>query len=137
MVHRHHRLLKGEGQRLGKGTPDQQCARKTGAGGIGDGIYGGQIDLSLGQRLSEQWHHPTDMVARGQFGHNAAVSGMHGDLGMECLPQQFRSAGLRIQRDQRHPGFVTRGLHAQHQQRMRGVGRQKDRMLRGVHGALL
>ncbi|MNN40711.1 hypothetical protein D3C81_1547940 [compost metagenome] len=109
MVHADRRHAPGQGQRLGAGGPDQQRADQARPGGIGDRIDIGETATGLGQHLADQRQHAFDVVARGQFGHHAAVGAMQVDLAEQRIGQQTALAVI-----QRHAGFVAGSFQAQH-----------------------
>jgi len=63
-----------------------------------------------GEAALRERQYASDMVARGEFRHHAAIFRMHGDLRMQLVREQ---AGLGVV--QRDSGFVAGGFNAQNQ----------------------
>ena len=70
----------GEGQRFGVGDADQQCTGQSRPGGYGDGVQIAQANPRLGQGRAHYRHDSPQMLAAGQLGHDAAITGVGRDL---------------------------------------------------------
>ena len=106
MMHAQHRLSECGRQRTGDASADQQRARQARPARVGHHVDIGQRTLRFLHHFPRQRQYAPDMVAAGQFGHDAAIGLVHGDLAMQGMRQQARHAvcaGI----DQRHAGFVA------------------------------
>ena len=108
MVHRQHGLAKGKGQRAGVGGAGKQGAAQAGALGVGNGVDVGVSNSGFGQAGPGERHQPADVVAAGQFGHHAAVFGVHGHLGVQRVADQAAFAAVKGD-----AGFVAGGFDAE------------------------
>ena len=93
-------LARRNGRTLGKAGADQQAADETRAGGGGDGAEIGKAKLGFLQRIGDQGGQGGEMRAGGDFRHDAAESGVVGDLAQHAFGQngavrrQDRGGGL-------------------------------------------
>ena len=69
-----------EGEGFGVGDTDEECARETGTAGDGDGVEVIKGDVGLGQGGANNGNDGAEMLAGGQLGDDAAVTGVGGDL---------------------------------------------------------
>ena len=67
------------------------------------------VESGLGQGLADQRQQLAHVVARGQFGHHAAIFGVQFDLAVQGVREQAALAVV-----DGHPGFVAGGLDAEH-----------------------
>ena len=75
--------LLGEGKALRRVHADEEGARKTGAVGDGDPVEVAQLDGRLLQGLPHHGVEREHVLARGDLRNDAAVLGVHLDLGRE------------------------------------------------------
>ena len=68
------------GKAVGDAGTHQQCARKAGTLGVGNGIEVSERKVVLSQQFPRERDDAPNVIARGQFRNNAAVVGVHGDL---------------------------------------------------------
>ncbi len=71
------RLAEREGQGLGVGDADEQSAGEAGAFGDGDGVEVVHGDAGFGDGFAHDGDDVAQVLARGEFGHHAAVDGVH------------------------------------------------------------
>ena len=81
MVDGDEREILGEGESFGVGDADQQRSGEAGTVGYGDGVEVGEGDAGLGESGADDGDDGAEMLAGGQLGDDAAVTGMGGDLG--------------------------------------------------------
>ncbi len=74
----------------GDAGADQQRAGQAGAARVGDDVDRVEVGAGRAQDLARQRQDAPDVVARGQFGHDAAVVGVHLDLAVQGLGEQSR-----------------------------------------------
>ena len=85
MVHGQDGFAQCKGQRVGIGRTGQQRAAQAGALRVGNGVDVGILHTRFLQSRLRERHEPADVVAAGQFGHHAAIFGVHGHLGMQLV----------------------------------------------------
>lgn len=112
VVHANDGFAKRKRERTGHARAHEQGARETGAAGVGHGVHAAQVLAGLAEDLLGQGDDAADVIAAGEFGHHAAVIGMHGDLGVQGMGEQARG-GPALPFDQGDAGFVTRRFNAQ------------------------
>ncbi|MNN20641.1 hypothetical protein D3C81_1339320 [compost metagenome] len=105
MMDADHRHVQRETERIGDRSAHQQCAGKPRPLGVGNGVDVLARAAGVVQHLAQQGQHAADMVARGQFGHHAAVFAVHGDLRVQRVREQ---AGPGVIEGQ--PGFIAGGF---------------------------
>ena len=110
VVHRNGWFVDGQGQRLGERRSRPAARRTSRAARVGDRIDVIERAFGPAQRLAQQRHDPPDMVAGSQFRDDAAVLGMHRDLGMESVRQKPGFAVV-----ERNTGFVAGGFDTKDQ----------------------
>ncbi len=76
------------GEPMCRARAHEEGARKSWPFGIGDGAQVGRRELRLNQYLSGKRDEAADMVPGGELGHDAAVVGVHGDLGIQGMRKQ-------------------------------------------------
>ena len=111
MVHAQRRYAQRKAQPIGDAGADQQRAGKSRALRVGDAVEVGKRSAGLAQHRFGQRHHPTDVVARGELGHDSAVGLVHRHLRMQRMGEQAASAVV-----QREPGLVAGGFYAEYEQ---------------------
>ena len=82
MVHGQDGFAQCEGQRVGISRTGQQRAAQAGALRVGNRVDVGILHARFLQSRLRERHEPADVVAAGQFGHHAAIFGVHGHLGV-------------------------------------------------------
>ena len=85
MMHGQHGLAQRECQTVGIGCARQQRAAQARPLRVGDGINVGVISVGFVQRGLGERHKAADVVAAGEFGHDAAVFGVHRHLGVQLV----------------------------------------------------
>ncbi len=110
MMHAEHGFIEREAEAACYRCADQQRAGETGALRVGDGIDVVARHAAFGEDLFEQGNGATDMIARGQFRHDAAVFLMHFYLRVQRMRKQ---AALRVV--QRQACFVTGGFDTENE----------------------
>jgi hypothetical protein len=78
-------------QRLGEAGADQQGAGQARSGRVGDGVDVPAAAPASASTALQQRNQAPDVVARGQFGHHAAVGLVHRDLRMHGMASRPRS----------------------------------------------
>ncbi len=111
MMHAQRRDAQREAQPVGDARADQQRAGKPRTLRIGDAVEVGKRSAGLAQHRLGQRHHPTDVVARRELGHDAAVGFVHRHLRMQRMREQAANAVV-----QRQPGLVAGGFYAEYEQ---------------------
>ncbi len=80
MIDGDERLAEREGQRLGVGDSDQQCARQSGAFGDCDCVQIGEADPGFIQRRADHGNDIAQMFARSQFRNHTTIRRVNFDL---------------------------------------------------------
>ena len=113
VVHAQRRLAQRGRQGHRHAGTDQQRTGQPRPARVGHQVDVLQGATGVGQHLARQRQHAADVVARGQFGHHAAVGLVHVHLAVQRLRQQLWNA-LACRVDQRDAGLVAGALDAQH-----------------------
>ena len=98
------------GQAAAESRANEQRAHQARSGGVGDPVEVMQAFSALVQRRPGQGHDLADVVAGGQFRHDAAEVGVQVDLAVQDIGEQ---PGLRVV--ERDSGFVAGRLDSQYQ----------------------
>ena len=93
---------------MSDGRSDQKRSGQTRAFGDGNGINFFFLDACARQNVVNQHQRTANMVAAGEFRHNAAVGSVHVDLRVDGVCQQSFFAV-----DQRNAGFIARAFNAE------------------------
>lgn len=110
MVHTDGRHAPGKSQRLSAGRSHQQRADQARACRVSQCVDIAGLLAGLIQHLADQRQHALDVIARGQFRHDAAVDAMQVDLAEQGVSQQ--AALTVIERD---AGFIAGGFQSQYE----------------------
>ena len=86
------------------------CAYQQGSGEprplrVSDAVEVGENFPRFEQQVFRQWHHPANMVTRGELRHDTAIGFMRRHLGMQRVPQQPLRAVIK-----RNARFVAGSL---------------------------
>ncbi len=124
VVYARQRQVTGNRDRLGRGDAQREATGQAGAGGYGDGLDARPIRMRRG--LAQEQRQIREMLPRGEFRHDAAVSTMQVDLAGDPFADQ--SAG-RI--EEGHGALVTRTFDGEDHgnrpmHRRAGCGRRHD-----------
>src|ERR1700747_2221605 len=76
MIHCDERLAEREGENFAVGHTNEERTPYTWAWGDGHGVEVAERDLRLVESFAHDWHNFAEMLARGEFGHHAAVLAM-------------------------------------------------------------
>ena len=112
------RHAQGGGQPFGKSDADEQGARQSRPLRIGNGGDFVQCPFAFTQHLPQQGNRAPDMVARGQFGHDAAIVLMHADLTVQGVCEQ--AVMRRIVEGE--TGFIAGGFDSKNQHGRHCIG---------------
>jgi len=82
----------GEGESFGVGDADQKRSRETGTAGDRDGVEICEGDVGLGESGADNGNDGAEMLAACQFGDNASIAGVGGDLGSDDGAEGARAA---------------------------------------------
>ena len=107
MVYADHGLVQRGSQRAGQTGANKQGAGQSGPSCESNGMQIGQFAASLLHDLAHQWHHPSNVVAAGQFRHHAAVGLVHVDLAVQALGQQPGDGCVGQDLRKGHTGFIA------------------------------
>ena len=106
MVYAHRRLAPGSSQSGGKARSHQQGPDEARACRVGHAVNRLPAGPGIGQRLANQGQKPANMVAGGQFGHDAAIGLVHRNLAVQTMRQQAQIGVI-----DRHRRLVARALN--------------------------
>jgi poly(A) polymerase len=104
------RLAEGEGQGFGVGDADEQSAGEAGAFSDGNGVQVGELDAGAGDGFADDGDNVAQVLARGEFGDDAAVDRMHRHLRGDDVGERLRARAHDGGR-----GFVARAFDAEYQ----------------------
>jgi len=110
VIHGDERFAEREGENFAVGHADDEGAGEAGALGDGDGVDFSESDFCLVERFAHDWDDFAEMLARGQFGNNAAVFAVDVDLRGDDAGEDAAAVG-----DDSGGGFVTGGFDAEDQ----------------------
>ena len=83
-----YRLAKRIAERAGNAGADQKRAREARTSREGDAVEIGKPDASVAQYALGERHDAPHVIARGKFGHDAAVDRVHRHLRMQRMREQ-------------------------------------------------
>ena len=115
VVDAHRGYPQGITQGIGHAGSDQQGSCEAGTLSVCDPPQ--VVDLAAGcaQHPSSERQQAPDMVPRRQFRHNAAVLGVHVDLRVKCLGEEFATVPVLLgaQLVKRDASLIARGFNSE------------------------
>ena len=106
MVGGQERFTQAHGHGFGKSGADHQCGGEAGADGGGDGVDVGPLQAAGVQGVLGEGGEALEVRAGGDFGHDTAVGGVFGDLGIDMLGENTARGNVHDGRG----GFVAGGF---------------------------
>ncbi len=104
-------FAEADGEALGGGGAEHERGGQAGAARRGEGVHIFQGDPGGGEGAPDDGPERAEMIARGDFGDDAAGGGVEGDLRGDFAGQELLAA------QERDGGFIARRLDRQHQPR--------------------